>query len=140
VTPKRAASAVMVGGSAAFLICVMAMTQMPNYWLACGVLVLGGVGAALFGNMQTTLVLTRVPPAVRSRQMGLITVCIGFGPVGQLMIGAVAERLGPQMAVLCSAVVGMGLLLVVGAWWQRAEQLSGSAAGVSREPPGPGSG
>ena len=142
VTPKRAASAVMVGGSAAFLVCVIAMTQMPNYWLACGVLGLGGVGAALFGNMQTTLVLTRVPPAVRSRQMGLITVCIGFGPVGQVMIGAVAERLGPQMAVLCSAVVGMALLLAVGAWWRRAERISGPAAeaAVLRGPPGPGSG
>lgn len=121
VTPRGRASVLMVGGSVAFLLCAMAMTQMPNYWLACGVLVLGGMGAALFGNMQTTLVLTRVPPAVRSRQMGLITVSIGFGPVGQLIIGALAERLGPQGAVLCSAVVGLVLLLVVGAWWRRAE-------------------
>ena len=111
-----------VGGSGALLLCAMAMTQRPIYWLACGVLVLGGMGAALFGNMQTTLVLTRVPPAVRSRQMGLITVCIGFGPVGQLIIGALAERLGPQGAVLASAVVGLALLLVVGAWWRRAER------------------
>lgn len=121
VTPRGRASLLMVGGSVAFLLCAMAMTQMPNYWLACAVLVLGGMGAALFGNMQTTLVLTRVPPAVRSRQMGLITVCIGFGPVGQLMIGALAERLGPQGAVLASAVAGLALLLVVGAWWVRAE-------------------
>lgn len=121
VTPKGRASVLMVGGSVVFLLCAMAMTQMPNYWLACGVLVLGGMGAALFGNMQTTLVLTRVPPAVRSRQMGLITVSIGFGPVGQMIIGALAERLGPQGAVLCSAVVGLVLLLVVGAWWRRAE-------------------
>ncbi len=101
------------------------MTQMPSYGLACGVLVLGGMGAALFGNMQTTLVLTRVPPAVRSRQMGLITVSIGFGPVGQLTIGALAERLGPQAAVLCSAAMGLGLLLAVGVWWRRAEGRQG---------------
>ncbi len=122
VTPRGRPSVLMVGGSVVFLLCAMAMTQMPNYWLACGVLVVGGMGAALFGNMQTTLVLTRVPPAVRSRQMGLITVSIGFGPVGQLMVGALAERLGPQGAVLCSAVVGLVLLLVVGAWWGRAER------------------
>jgi len=97
----------------------------PSYWLACGVLVLGGMGAALFGNMQTTLVLTRVPPAVRSRQMGLITVCIGFGPLGQLMVGALAEQVGARTAVLCSAVVGLGLLLALGAWWVRAERRSG---------------
>jgi len=129
VTPRTRANVLMVGGSVAFLLCAMAMTQMPNYWLACAMLVLGGIGSALFGNMQTTLVLTRVPPAVRSRQMGLITVCIGFGPVGQLMIGALAERLGPQAAVLCSAVVGLVLLLVVGAWWGRAERRAAGGAG-----------
>jgi hypothetical protein len=80
--------------------------------------------------MQTTLVLTRVPQAVRSRQMGLITVCIGTGPVGQLMIGALAERVGPQVAVLCSAVVGMGLLVVVGVWWGRAERRARAIPGA----------
>lgn len=123
VTPRRSASVLMVGGSAAFLVCLMVMTQVPSYWLACGVLVLGGMGAALFGNMQTTLVLTRVPPAVRSRQMGLITVCIGFGPLGQLMVGALAEQMGARTAVLCSAVIGLGLLLALGAWWVRAERM-----------------
>lgn len=126
VTPRGRASVLMVGGSVGFLLCAMAMTQMPAYWLACGVLVVGGIGAALFGNMQTTLVLTRVPPAVRSRQMGLITVCIGFGPLGQLLIGAVAERVGPQMAVLLSAAVGLGLLVAVGIWWARAERRVGA--------------
>lgn len=122
VTPRWAASALMVGGSAAFLLCLMAMPHLPEYWLACGVLVLGGIGAALFGNMQTTLVLTRVPPAVRSRQMGLITVCIGTGPVGQVMIGALAESVGQQAAVSASAAMGLGALAVVGVWWVRAER------------------
>ena len=37
------------------------------------------------------------------------------------VLAQLAERLGPQGAVLASAVVGLGLLLVVGAWWARAE-------------------
>ena len=135
VVPRGRPSVLMVGGSVAFLLSAMAMTQMPSYWLACGVLVVGGMGAALFGNMQTTLVLTRVPPAVRSRQMGLITVCIGFGPVGQLMVGALAEQLGPQAAVLCSAAMGMVLLLAVGVWWRRAEGGQGPRSDVRGEPP-----
>jgi len=121
-TPRGRPSVQMVGGSVVFMLCAMAMTQMPSYGLACGVLVLGGMGAALFGNMQTTLVLTRVPPAVRSRQMGLITVSIGFGPVGQLLVGALAERLGPQGAVLASCAVGLALLVALGVWWGRAER------------------
>lgn len=139
--PKSRASLLMVGGSAVFLVCVMVMTQVSAYWLACALLMLGGMGAALFGNMQTTLVLTRVPPAVRSRQMGLITVAIGTGPVGQLMVGALAERVGAQVAVLVSAVMGMVLLLVVGVWWVRAERIGerAAAAAVSRGPPGAGS-
>jgi hypothetical protein len=112
----------MLGGSAAFLVALVAMPLIPSYWLACLVLTAGGTGLALFGNMQTTLVLTAIPAAVRSRQMGLITVCIGTGPMGQLLIGALAERLGPPGAVLSVAGMGLFVLSGVAVLWARAER------------------
>ena len=79
----------------------------------------GGMGLALFSNMQTGLVLTRVPAAVRSRQMGLITVCIGAGPLGQMLAGLVARSFGPVAAITTLAVTGLATLAAVAVWWLR---------------------
>lgn len=112
----------MLGGSAAFLLALVAMPLMPGYWFACAVLVLGGIGLAFFGNMQTTLVLTGAPPHVRSRQLGLITVCIGTGPLGQILIGLLASQLGPLWAVVVAAGCGLAVLALVAGLWARAER------------------
>ncbi len=100
----------MIGGSAVFMSALAVMPQMPDYALACLVLVTGGLGLAMFGNMQTSLVLTRVPASIRSRQMGLITVCIGVAPIGQLIIGVLSEAFGPLRAVAVSGLAGLAAL------------------------------
>lgn len=112
----------MLGGSAAFLAALVAMPLMPGYWLACAVLTLGGIGLALFGNMQTSLILTGAPAHVRSRQMGLISVCIGTGPLGQILLGALAGPLGPMGAVITTAGAGLVALAVVATLWARADR------------------
>jgi len=109
----------LIAGSATFMAGLAVMAFMPTYLWACGALVGGGIGLALFGNMQTTLILTRVPAAIRSRQMGLITVVIGVAPVGHLAIGVLAETLGPLNAVVISAATGLLALAVIGAFTSR---------------------
>lgn len=121
-TPRASPRLLMLGGSAGFLIGLAIMPLIPNYWLACGLLALAGIGLALFSNMQTTLVLTAIPPPFRSRQMGLITVAIGTGPLGQLLIGALAAPLGPLGAVLAIATTGLICLAAVALWWTRVER------------------
>jgi hypothetical protein len=54
--------------------------------------------------------------------MGLITVCIGTGPLGQILIGALAERFGPLAAVVIIALLGLGALTAVAILWFRAER------------------
>jgi len=71
------------------------------------VLVIGGFGTAGFSNMQSTLMLTEAPPEMRSRLMGIVTVCIGTGPLGILAAGALAAELGPRGAVLAMAATGL---------------------------------
>ncbi|MFI4995030.1 MAG: MFS transporter [Hyphomicrobiales bacterium] len=122
VTPKSSPRAMMLGGSAMFLASLAAMPLMPSFALACGALVLGALGLALFSNMQTILILTRMPAAMRSRQLGLITVSMGIGPLGQILIGALTERFGPLNAVIISALLGLGALGVVAMLWVRAER------------------
>src|SRR5882672_12552913 len=95
------------GGSALFMVALIVMALSPSYWLAFAVLVVGGFGTAGFGNMQTTLMLTEAPAEMRSRLMGIVTVCIGTGPLGVLAAGALAGELGPRDAVLMMAETGM---------------------------------
>lgn len=120
-TPRSSPRALMIAGSALFMAALVAMPLMPGYAFACGALVGGGLGLALFGNMQTTLVLTGVPANLRSRQMGLITVCIGIGPLGQVLIGILAEGFGPSRAVIISALMGLAALGIIALLGSRAQ-------------------
>ena len=120
--PRTSPRLLMLGGSAVFLAALVAMPLMPGYWLACAVLTAGGIGLAFFGNMQTSLILTGAPAHVRSRQMGLITVCIGSGPLGQIVIGVLAEQIGPMGAVIGMSASGLAMLAVVAALWARVEE------------------
>jgi MFS family permease len=96
------------GGASLFMVMLLIAALSPSYWLALTVLIVGGFGTAGFGNMQTTLMLTEAPLEVRSRLMGIVTVCIGTGPLGVLAAGALAREFGPRGAILTMA--GLGLL------------------------------
>ena len=97
------------GGAALFMVALILMALSPSFWFAFVILVLGGFGTAGFGNMQSTLMLTEAPPEVHSRLMGVVTVCIGTGPLGQLAIGALSDQIGPRGAVIVMAVAGLVL-------------------------------
>jgi MFS family permease len=89
------------------------MAFSPWFLLAFMLLVIGGLGTAAFSNMQTALILTEAPFATRSRVMGIVTMCIGTGPLGVVMIGVLSEQFGPPAAILIMAGLGIaGLSLV----------------------------
>jgi MFS family permease len=108
----------MVGGSLLFLVCVILMPFAPAFSLACLLLVTGGIGSAAFANMQTSLIVLHAPPHIRSRLMGLLTVCIGSGPLGILLIGALADHFGPLVAVDIMAVTGLATVATIGLVWR----------------------
>ena len=70
-----------------------------------------------FGVMQATLVFVASPPARRAQAMGLLTMCIGTGPIGFLMLGWLAERVGAPAAVAISAAAGLAVLAATWRWW-----------------------
>jgi MFS family permease len=112
----------MVGGSLLFLVCAALMPLAPFFSLACALLVFGGFGSAAFANMQTSLIITYAPPHIRSRLMGLLTVCIGAGPVGILLVGALADMLGPLNAVDTIELTGLVAVAGAGIIWRRKER------------------
>jgi MFS family permease len=85
-------------------------------------LVAGGIGSAAFSNMQTSLIITHAPPHIRSRLMGLLTGCIGTGPVGILLVGALASVMGPLRAVDAIELTGLAAVAVAGLVWRHNER------------------
>jgi MFS family permease len=112
----------MVGGSLLFLVCTALMPLAPVFSLACALLVTGGIGSAAFANMQTSLIIAHAPPHFRSRLMGLLTVCIGAGPLGILLVGALASILGPLGAVDAIELCGLVAVVIAGLIWRRKER------------------
>ena len=117
--PRLSGRTLMVGGSLLFLVCVILMPLAPNFGLAYALLVTGGFGSAAFANMQTSLIVLHAPPHIRSRLMGLLTVCIGAGPIGILLIGMLADHFGLLLAVDITAVAGLIAVTAIGIAWRR---------------------
>jgi MFS family permease len=116
------------GGSALFLVILMVMPFSPFFSLALGLLWIGGFGTAAFSNLQSTLILTAAPPTMRSRLMGILTVCIGTGPLGLLLIGVLADHFGPRLALLIMAAVGLAGTIAVGLHWSRHDRKARAGA------------
>jgi MFS family permease len=107
------------GGAALFMCALIVMALSSSYWLALAVMFAGGFGTAGFGNMQSTLMLTEAPADMRSRLMGIVTVCIGTGPLGILAIGLLSDAFGPRHAVLIMASLGLAATFALSAALRR---------------------
>ncbi len=123
--PRINGRTLMVGGSVLFLACVAAMPLAPGFWIACLLLAVGGFGSAAFANMQTSLIVLHTPVHIRSRLMGLLTVCIGMGPLGILLVGLIADIVGPMLAIEIVAATGLVLVCAIGLVWRRREMRPG---------------
>ena len=80
--------------------------------------VMVGAGTACFATMQSSLVLTSASDAMRGRAMGALMLAIGFGPLGAVLIGALASVWGAPLAVTVFA--GSGMLLLACVVWKAA--------------------
>lgn len=81
------------------------------------ILVATGIGAGCFATMQSTLMLLLAPPEVRSRLMGVLSVCIGLGPLGFAHLGLMADWLGAVPAVTIMGLEGLAALALAWLFW-----------------------
>ncbi len=100
-------------GSIVMMGAVLLFSLSQWYLLAFGLLFMVGAGTACFATMQSTLVLTNASDAMRGRAMGALMLAIGFGPLGALLIGALASVHGAALAVTVFASAGILLLTLV---------------------------
>lgn len=101
-------------GSYLFIFCVFLFSLQTEYEAALAVLVVGGLGISGFASMQSAIMFSEAPPEIRSRLMGILSVCIGAGPLGVLHVGWLADWLGGSMAltvISLEGLVAMALLI-----------------------------
>ena len=118
VTP-RWYGPVYLGGVVCYLITVVIFALVQSPALAGVALLLTGLGGAGFATMQTTLVYLAAPPEMRSRILGVLTVCIGMGPIGFLWLGWLADRIGSHNATAVTGVLGLLALAATWRWWKQ---------------------
>jgi MFS family permease len=95
---------------------IFALAQSPA--LAGAALLLTGLGGAGFATAQATLVYLAAPAEMRSRILGVLTVCIGTGPIGFLWLGWFADRIGSHNATAVTGVLGLLALAATWRWWK----------------------
>ena len=122
--PPGSGRILMVGGSLLFLVCVALMPLSPGFAVAFALLTVGGIGSAAFANMQTSLIIVHAPAHVRSRLMGLLTVCIGMGPLGILLIGGHRQPAWPAGGRRRDGAERPGRGGGVGLLWRRNERVA----------------
>ena len=104
-------------GAAGFLAMVFLFSL--STWLAASfpILFLAGLAVSGFAAMQGTLLMHGTPPEMRSRLMGLLTLSIGFAPLGILIVGALSEWLGPARALTITSLTGLAALAAATFVW-----------------------
>ena len=64
--------------------------------------------------MQATIILLMARDDMRGRCLGILTLSIGAGPIGGLMLGWTADAIGAPMAMTINAVLGFIAVGLVG--------------------------
>jgi|OM-RGC.v1.003084559 MFS family permease len=109
---------IYVSGVTLYLMSLIVFAAAPAVTLAGAALLTLGIGGAGFSVMQATLVYLYAPIEMRARLLGLLSVCIGVGPVGFFYLGFLAELFGAQNATIALAVQGLLALLLTRRWWR----------------------
>jgi MFS family permease len=100
------------------------MLMLPIFALASrpitagAALLLTGIGGAAFSIMQATQVYLAAPPAMRSRVLGVLSVCIGIGPIGFVHLGLLADAIGAPWATATMGIEGLAALALTFRWWR----------------------
>jgi MFS family permease len=104
-----------LAGVTLYMVMLTVFALIPDPMIAGSALLFTGLGGAAFSIMQATLVYLAAPPDMRSRLLGVLSVCIGIGPVGFVALGLLADAIGAPWATAASGATG---LLVLGLTWK----------------------
>lgn len=109
---------IYAGAVAVYLMLAIGFATAATVPLAALALFLVGVVGVGFSVLQTTLVFRLAPVAMRARLLGLLSVCIGTGPIGFLYLGVLADLFTPRVGSVALAAQGILALLFTRRYWQ----------------------
>ncbi len=104
-------------GAVAAGLCTILFAQSGLPLLSGLILLTAGIGAGCFASMQATLMLLLAPAEVRGRLMGVLSVCIGLGPLGFAHLGLMADWLGAVTAVTIMGLEGLCAFILAWIFW-----------------------
>ncbi|MEJ0020235.1 MAG: MFS transporter [Acetobacteraceae bacterium] len=109
---------IYIGGVMLYMVMLIVFALVPLPEVAGLALLFTGLGGAGFSIMQATLVYLAAPPEMRSRTLGVLSVCIGVGPVGFIALGWLADGIGAPWATAAMGVTGLLLMLLTRPLWR----------------------
>lgn len=107
-----------LGGIMIYMVMLIVFALVPNSLIAGGALLFTGFGGAGFSSMQATLVYLAAPPDMRSRILGVLSVCIGTGPFGFIWLGLLADAIGANRATAVTGCLGLLAMGVTRKLWR----------------------
>jgi len=107
------------GGVAVYLLGLIGFAFAPTSVLAAASLLVTGLSGAAFSTLQATIVYLAAPHEMRSRMLGVLSVCIGTGPIGFLLLGWLADRIGAAEATAVTGGLGLLTLAATRPLWRR---------------------
>ena len=106
-----------VGGCMVYLGAIVAFALSPSVVPAGMALFCTGFFGTGYAVMQATLIYRAAPAEMKSRMLGVLSVCIGLGPLGFLLLGGLAEAIGaPAATALCGTAGVVALAGTVRFW------------------------
>jgi MFS family permease len=102
----------LIGVTAAFGLALASLSASDRFVLSLPLVAVIGAMAAMFDALQWTLLQASVPDAVRGRVIGTWMTAIGFGWLGPVILGTIAESFDVRVAVATGGLVA-GLLACV---------------------------
>ncbi len=107
-----------LGGVISYMIMLIVFAVVPYTPIAGAALLLTGFGGAGFATMQATLVYLAAPPEMRSRILGVLSVCIGSGPIGFVWLGLLADAIGAHWATGVTGAMGLLAMVLTRKLWR----------------------
>jgi len=108
---------IYLGATAAYFAMMIGFAVAPDARIAAVFLLLSGLSGVGFSVMQATLVYRDSPVEMRGRLLGVLSVCIGTGPIGFMYLGFLADALTPRGATVALAVQGIAALFLTRRYW-----------------------
>ena len=106
-----------LSGTALYLAALPVFALVTHPVVAGAALLFTGFTGAAFMTMQSTLVYVLAPPEIRSRIFGVLSVCIGLGPLGFVHLGLLADWIGAPSATALIGLEGLAVLALTRRFW-----------------------